>query len=140
MATPVPAAQQRTVTALTTLSAHTSDYEWTWVGGTSFTSKSIRISYGAQRLYINVHPAVDRRPWVFGGAWLEGDYGGGVDIGEKVTDSTVRSRLAAYIDEHFKAEITEAALHVDDGSRASRTASWRGGGDKEKKDKGKETS
>ncbi|GAA1352859.1 hypothetical protein [Streptomyces beijiangensis] len=136
MATPVPAAQQRTVAALTAVSSKVTGYAWAWVGGDNLAYKAIRITYGARVLFINVHPAVDRQAWVFGGAWIAGDTGGGIEISEHVTSSTVRSRLASHIDELFKAEITEAARHVDDGSRASQSASWRSGGGKEKKDKG----
>ncbi|MEX2969810.1 hypothetical protein [Streptomyces sp. C184] len=121
----------RTVAAFEAIAADVHSWQWAWEPRESFTKKAIRATKGNTICLVDIHPKVDHRDWVFGGAYLRGVDGSGTNI-DDTTSLAARQAVAAHITATFAAEIADAKLHVDDGSIASRSTNWRsGGGSKE---------
>jgi len=117
----------RTVAAFEAIATDVHSWQWAWEERKSFTKKAIRATKGDITCLIDLHPKVDHRDWVFGGAYLRGVDNSSTNI-DDTTSLAARQAVAAHITATFAAEIADAKLHVDDGSVASRSTNWRSGG------------
>ncbi|MFJ8495939.1 hypothetical protein ACIRBZ_47610 [Streptomyces sp. NPDC094038] len=124
MAAPVPPTE-RTIRAFELAGDDVKDCTWAWEDRHSPTKKAIRAEFSnGTVLIIDVHPAVNRKPWTFGGAYIRDVQGSEVNI-DAETSADARREITAFINEVFASEITEAAANVNSNSRASQSADWR---------------
>ncbi len=124
MAAPVPPTEL-TIRAFELAGDDVRDCSWAWEDRNSATKKSLRAEFrDGTVLIINVHPAVNRHPWTFGGAYIRDVQGSEVNI-DANTSVDARTEIGAYINKEFGDEINEAVANVNANSRASQSANWR---------------
>lgn len=124
MAAPVPPIE-RTIRAFELAGDDVEDCIWAWEDRESAVKKAIRAEFrDGTVLIIDVHPAVNRQPWTFGGAYIRDVKDSGVNI-DADTSADARRAIGALIDQMFGNEITEAVANVNANSRASQSANWR---------------
>ncbi|MEU9456985.1 hypothetical protein [Streptomyces sp. NPDC048277] len=124
MAAPVPP-DELTIRAFELAGDDVKDCTWAWEDRHSPTKKAIRADFGnGTVLIIDIHPAVNRQPWTFGGAYIRDVQGSEVNI-DADTSADARGTIRAHIDQWFGSEIAAAAANVNSNSQASQSANWR---------------